>query len=60
MICVIRNQCVFQTVMHTSMKQLVNSTETNKVYLEMFDMRSTSYSAKRQRDIRLLPCTPQL
>jgi hypothetical protein len=37
------------------MKHLENSKETDKVYLEMSDLYSVSYTAKRKRDIRILP-----
>jgi hypothetical protein len=42
------------------MKQLENSTETYKVYLQMIDMHSSSYSADVKAIFDFFPCSPQL
>jgi hypothetical protein len=42
------------------MKHLKNSKETDKVYLEMFDIRSIIYTANVNAIFQLLPRVPQL
>jgi hypothetical protein len=56
----VRNEYIFETVTNTNMKQLENVMETHKVYLEMFDMCSISYSANVNAVLEFSSCTPQL
>jgi hypothetical protein len=45
MIWMIRNSCILKRATGTNIKQPENNIKTYKVYLEMFDMCSISYSA---------------
>jgi hypothetical protein len=42
MLLVIRNLCIFKMVTDTNIKQLENSMETHKAYLEMFNLQFSS------------------
>jgi hypothetical protein len=53
-------KCIFERVTDTNMKQLENSMETHRVYLEMTDMCSISYSTNVNAIFEFSPCTPQL
>jgi hypothetical protein len=51
---------MFEQFRDTNIKQLENSMETHKVYVEMFDIHSISYSANANTMLEIFPCTPQV
>jgi hypothetical protein len=60
MIWVITRCCIFETVIDTNMERLGNSKEAHRIYIEMFDLCSISYSANVNAILEFFPCTPQL